>query len=174
MSYSLIGKIVDIKNKKVLCEADFDFLKNLNEYRYSRDLGGIEPTGTPVEDMEDITVSKYNEVSPLNGGWYRVEDFEKAKPNCEKELKTYRDKLTKLYEIKNDTVKWYNEMSSDARMEISDDIDCFEEMAIDYEWKIWALNKVINILEFFGENVIFDEDNDCSFGTPVVLYLYVS
>ena len=50
MSYSYIGKFVDVKNHRHIINSDISILKNLNELSYSCSLRGIEPTGTAKSD----------------------------------------------------------------------------------------------------------------------------
>ena len=43
MSYSLFGRFIDVKNKKILAEGYIDFMKNVSEMRYSNRFDGVEP-----------------------------------------------------------------------------------------------------------------------------------
>lgn len=62
MSYYFTGYIIDTKNKKVLCEADFSILKNINEQSYSIDLTDVTPSGSGnLDDYPDIKYYKYDE-----------------------------------------------------------------------------------------------------------------
>lgn len=62
MSYYFTGYIIDTKNKKVLCEADFSILKNINEQGYSLDLTDVTPSGSGnIDDYPNVKYYKYDE-----------------------------------------------------------------------------------------------------------------
>lgn len=62
MSYYFTGYIIDTKNKKVLCEADFSFLKSINEQGYSLDLTDVTPSGSGnLDDYPNVKYYKYDE-----------------------------------------------------------------------------------------------------------------
>ena len=227
MSYSLIGKFVDVKNKRRIMDAELDFLKNLNDTRYSCRFADVESSSTTNDDdFPDVTtyiehdyVGYYNRkimqtqwagqnfreyikphsnpglgysvdkaffedhradfemfvVSPTveemmkgfdeksdiicvytrkdakSGGiWYKQEDFEKGKEIIEKHYNEILEKKQKLDAIKY-SKDWY-EMSEKARNEFLEDYSYIEEDLEDAQWKVWSVNKIINILDFFNEN----------------------
>lgn len=55
MSYSLFGRFIDVKNKKILAEGYIDFMKNVSEMRYSARFDGVEPDfKIKTEDFSDL------------------------------------------------------------------------------------------------------------------------
>lgn len=55
MSYSLFGRFIDIKNKKILAEGYIDFMKNVSEMRYSAKFDEVEPDfKIKTEDFSDL------------------------------------------------------------------------------------------------------------------------
>lgn len=55
MSYSLFGRFIDVKNKKILAEGYIDFMKNVSEMRYSDRFDGVEPDfKIKTEDFSDL------------------------------------------------------------------------------------------------------------------------
>ena len=55
MSYSLFGRFIDIKNKKILAEGYIDFMKNVSDMRYSARFDGAEPDfKIKTEEFSDL------------------------------------------------------------------------------------------------------------------------
>lgn len=55
MSYSLFGRFIDVKNKKILAEGYIDFMKNVSDMRYSARFDGVEPDfKIKTEDFSDL------------------------------------------------------------------------------------------------------------------------
>ena len=55
MSYSLFGRFIDIKNKKILAEGYIDFMKNVSEMRYSAKFDDVESDfKIKTEDFSDL------------------------------------------------------------------------------------------------------------------------
>ena len=55
MGYSLFGRFIDIKNKKILAEGYIDFMKNVSEMRYSAKFDDVEPDfKIKTEDFSDL------------------------------------------------------------------------------------------------------------------------
>ena len=241
MSYSLIGKFVDVKNKKRIIDAELDFLKNLNDTRYSCRFSDITSSSkTKDDDFPDVTTYvehnyigyykrevmetdwakgafyKYNkpygnpgigytvekkffeehdsdfkefEVRPTveemmkgfdadsnticlytrenartSGIWYTASDFEKGKEIIEKEYNELLEKKRKLDALKY-SKDWYG-MKEAAKNEFLEDYGYLSEDLEDAEWKVWSINKIINILDFMNDNVGFrqvDEYGETSY-----------
>ena len=70
MGYSLFGRFVDVKNKKVIAEGFLDFMKSLSDMRYSPRFENVTSTSkTSTGDFEDIfdtSSADFVEYAPLS------------------------------------------------------------------------------------------------------------
>ena len=70
MGYSLFGRFVDVKNKKVVAEGFLDFMKSLSDMRYSPRFENVTSTSkTSTGDFEDIfdtSSADFVEYAPLS------------------------------------------------------------------------------------------------------------
>jgi len=104
MGYYFTGYIIDIKNKKVLCDADFSILKNINERSYSLDLTDVTPSGSGnLDDYPNVKYYKYDEFKGYfkkqilkESITFKLREYVKSEEECDSyhvSLQDYRDNM---------------------------------------------------------------------------------
>lgn len=241
MGYSLFGRFVDVKNKKVVLEGYFDFMKNLSEMRYSSRFEGVSSSSkTSTEEFKDIfdsTAADFVSYAPasildseifldnsqrwrpakenlyrnstvpnvildedfyeenkdfinefnaslglrdmlsdftsngdvvllrvkkrleIEGTWYKKEDFEEVAEKVKAEFEAKKESVQKLKDMR--TSPQYYEMSEEGKNSFLSDLGFEEDELEDLQFKVWAINKLMNLFEFVKEDLCFEEkDSD--------------
>ena len=106
------------------------------------------------EDIEKkYLLLYYREAKKNHGTWFKPNDFEDAVDDIKKEYEEKKARIDKLKSLK-DTRDWF-EMSEEARNNLLKELGWAEEDFQDADWKYWAIQKMVNILDFIKEDVGF-------------------
>ena len=239
MSYSLFGRFIDVKNKKILAEGYIDFMKNVSDMRYSARFDGVEPDfkiktedfsdlfelyesqfvmysskeilddelfvknshrwrfterNLPIEKSKNILLDEdfYEENKDrmtefnvkldlkslfddakkddiitvcvkkkenVSGIWYTYDSFAGLLKELTLELKEKREHVDALNKTRWSS-EYYN-MSEEGKSDFISDLEYEQEELEDLQCKVDSVSRLINIFEFFSNDMCFeDEDPD--------------
>lgn len=118
----------------------------------------LEELQTFNEDGDDIIILYARKTKNNGGSWYRYSDFSKAEEKIKEEYFKKRDELNELRKLRN--TKDYFEMSEDGKNSYLSEVGYLEESLEEYESEYQAIEYILNIFEFFKEDVAYPSINN--------------
>lgn len=159
--------------KYIMDESDFEkYAEIIEKYKVNFDINEyVQNQAWYTENCINVFRHYYEHEDAI---WYCKEDFEKAEEKIKKSYDIAQTKLRKLETLEG-SKDWY-ELSENAKNGVLEDMSYIKEDVQDYEWRLWSVNKIINILDYYEEdygychNGIYSSDyKDYKFGDRKVV-----